>query len=337
MAVDSASLSFPLKGPMTPSALAELHASVVAAAAAGARRLSIDLDDVVVLDSAVISTLIKVLRDVRALGAAVTLSASRKTLLDTLRVTALDKVFAIVAPGESAAPIAPIVPVAHVRRQRAPILGILIAGLLGLALPYATSTAVASDLNADQIVQRVAHQNPEMRSYRARLSVDLQLRSFPYVAQHLAGTTYFKRPDNFEVVFDKVPPYAQGFDRVYSDIDDPTNWARRFNVAVAGRKSIAGHDDILLRLTLKIRGRIDHQDVAIDPASWHIDEMEWYYYDGGYISMSQDYKAVGSFSLLATQHATIRIPFMHASAEGRYDDYRTNVAIDDAVFTKGKQ
>jgi hypothetical protein len=50
--------------------------------------------------------------------------------------------------------------------------------------------------------------------------------------------------------------------------------------------------------------------------------------------MSQDYETVGQFSLLARQHATIRIPYIHASAEAAYTDYHTNVAIDDAVFTK---
>jgi anti-anti-sigma factor len=83
--------------------LDELHSSVVASAAAGVRSLTIELDEVGVLDSAVISTLIKILRDVRAHGSAVSLSARRKSLLDTLRVTALDKVFKIVTPGEQAA------------------------------------------------------------------------------------------------------------------------------------------------------------------------------------------------------------------------------------------
>jgi len=83
--------------------LDELEASVVAAAGAGARSLTVELDEVGVLDSAVISTLIKILRDVRAHGGTVTLSARRKSLLDTLRVTGLDKVFKIVTTGEQAA------------------------------------------------------------------------------------------------------------------------------------------------------------------------------------------------------------------------------------------
>ena len=100
---ETTKLSLPLRGTISANALAELHAEAVAAARAGTGSLTIDLDEVAVLDSAVISTLIKILRDVRTHGGTVSLSARRKSLLDTLRVTALDKVFKIVPPGEQAA------------------------------------------------------------------------------------------------------------------------------------------------------------------------------------------------------------------------------------------
>jgi hypothetical protein len=79
---------------------------------------------------------------------------------------------------------------------------------------------------------------------------------------------------------------------------------------------------------------IDHEDVAIDPERAHIDSMEWYYYNGGMISMTQEFKHVGGFDVLASQHATIRIPFVHAAADAAYTSYETGVPIDDAVFTR---
>ncbi len=185
-------------------------------------------------------------------------------------------------------------------------------------------------------MRNVISQNAEMRSYQAQVNVDLKLRSFPYVSQHLSGTTYFKRPDNLEVTFDKVPSYAKGFDKLYSDIDDPTSWSKRFDLSLAGEKTVDGHHDYVIRLVQKVRGMIDHEDVAIDPATWRIDTMEWYYYNGGVIAMSQDYQHVASFTVLAKQHATIRIPFVHAAAEATYSNYRTNVVIDDRVFTREK-
>jgi hypothetical protein len=81
---------------------------------------------------------------------------------------------------------------------------------------------------------------------------------------------------------------------------------------------------------------IDHEDVAIDPAAQHIDGMEWHYYNGGVIQMTQHYQHVGGFEVLAKQHAVILIPFVHAAADAAYSDYKTNVAIDDSVFSRDK-
>ncbi|GAC1441167.1 MAG: hypothetical protein NVSMB59_00720 [Vulcanimicrobiaceae bacterium] len=196
--------------------------------------------------------------------------------------------------------------------------------------------ANAQSESPDDLLAHVVAQNADMRSYQARVRVDFKLRSFPYVSQHLDGTTYYKRPNNFEVVFKNVPSYAKGFDKLYSDIDDPTSWSKRYDFAAAGERVVAGHRDRVVRLTLKVRGQIDHEDVAIDPVRGRIDEMTWFYYNGGVISMSQEFERVGSFDVLARQHATIRIPFVHASAEAVYTDYQTNVAIDDRIFTKEK-
>ena len=210
------------------------------------------------------------------------------------------------------------------------------AGAFALSALLGTPASAQNQSSPEDLVRAVIARNAEMQSYQAQVSVDFRLRSFPYISQHLNGTTYFKRPDNFEVVFEKVPSYAKGFDKLYSDIDDPTSWAKRFDLSLVGSQTVAGHRDVIVRLVQKVRGQIDHQDVAIDPMTARIDAMSWSYYNGGTISMTQEFQHVGAFTVLAKQHATIRIPFVHASADAVYHHYRTNVAIDDSVFTKSK-
>lgn len=95
---------FTLKVPVDANVLAVLRRDVVAAVEAGHARVAIDLDEVGILDSRVIAALISILREVRTVGAEVTLRAGRRPILDTLRVTALDRVFTIeVAPADAAA------------------------------------------------------------------------------------------------------------------------------------------------------------------------------------------------------------------------------------------
>jgi hypothetical protein len=55
--------------------------------------------------------------------------------------------------------------------------------------------------------------------------------------------------------------------------------------------------------------------------------MEWYYTSGGKITMTQEYREQGHYSLLSQQHATIDIPHVHAVADASYDTYQTNVPV----------
>jgi anti-anti-sigma factor len=320
---------------MDPAHRAALLADARAALAGGSRRLHVDLTGLDRLDSASVSTLISVLRAARQEGADVALGVVSPAILDTLRVTGLDKLF----PREPAPGPGPVVdPPAPPKRRR--ILGraaTALALLVGIALPDSGTASALDQLQPDHVVAQLSAQNPTMKSYEATLHIDVQLRTFPYIAEHLEGTAYYKRPDNYEVVFSKVPSYARGFDKLFADLGDPSNWERRFVVSVDGEKVVDGRRDVALRLVQRVRGMIDHEEVAVDPRTWRIDEMEWHYYNGGVIAMTQDYQTVDGFNLLKAQHATIRIPFVHASAEGRYEGYHTNVAIDDSVFTRSKK
>ncbi|HEY0797667.1 MAG TPA: hypothetical protein VGD50_00885 [Candidatus Baltobacteraceae bacterium] len=207
---------------------------------------------------------------------------------------------------------------------------------IATAAPVGGHPTATAPLTASQVVANVVAQNPLMHSYQADVTVACRLLGFPYLGARLEGRTYFKRPNNFEVVFTRLPSYGHGFERLYSDIGDPSNWPAVYDISLTDDVMINDHRDIVLRLVKKIRGMIDHEDVAIDPVLWHIDNMQWFYYNGGYVSMSQDFRYEGSFLVLSAQHATIRIPHVHAMAEANYLDYHTNVAIDDAVFTKNE-
>jgi anti-anti-sigma factor len=326
-----------LIAPVAASALAEMRAA--ASAVAASQTFTVDLNGLTVLDSPIIAALIATLRDLREHGAELVLVTDRPAILQTLHVTALDRVFDVEAPttelepGPAVPPKPPATPKKARRRHRlatsAVAMGLLIAGV---AMPGAAQATPSPD----GIVERIVAANPSLLSYQSRVHVAVRMQSFPFLAPRLEGTTYFKRPDNFEVVFDRVPSYAKGFDRLYADIGDPTSWPRRFNMSLAGDRSVNGHSDVVMRLVQKVRGMIDHEDVAVDPSSWRIDEMEWHYYNGGIITMKQSFERSGAWTVLASQHAVIRIPYVRAVADATYDDYRTNVAIADGVFTKNK-
>lgn len=196
---------------------------------------------------------------------------------------------------------------------------------LGVAPPEG---GVASALDAHTIVARMADRNPTLRSDRARVHVDIRMFSFPFFAPKLDGTSYYKRPDLFVVVFDRMPSYARSFGRLFTEVGNPLAWEKDQNVSVDGTAWLGGRPTIVLRMTKKIHSDIlDHTLAYVDPSDYSLVQMEWYYTSGGKITMSQQYRMQGEYSVLSAQHATIDIPHVRAVADASYGTYETNVPI----------
>ncbi|GAC1533922.1 MAG: hypothetical protein NVS2B17_02260 [Candidatus Velthaea sp.] len=320
----------------------EARLQIAAAAEAALRaggsipRLSVTLTGETLPDQT-IAALISALRKLREHGGGIVVTAEREGPRQALRMMGLDRVFAL--PLSEAEPD----PAPVARRSRTGFRGTVRAAVAILAAAFALSSVPVEAQTPDAlltdpaaIIARIIDRNPNLSSYQSRLHVDLRMTSFPFFRQHLEGSTYFKRPANYEVVFDRVPSYAKGFEKLYSDIGDPSNWEKRFVVTYVGEKTFENRKDMELRLIQRVRGMIEYESVYVDPGAWTIDKMEYRYYNGGTIAMTQHFSGVGGYHMLVSQDAQIDIPHVRAIAHGNYDDYKTNVAIDDAVFTKNK-
>jgi hypothetical protein len=288
------------------------------------------------LSAPTISVLISALRKLRELGGAIELTGETEAVRAIIVLNGLERVFAFpLVPDEG-----PSRGTDRPRKRRrfdspfraaAAVLAFLVALPL-LAAPARADAGGASDVGT--ILARVMERNPNLSSYQSRLHVDVRLFSFPYIGQHLDGSTYFKRPASYEVVFDHVPSYARGFEKLYSDVGDPAKWDQRFVISYQGQAAFENRTDIVLHMVQRVRGMIDHETVMIDPNAWTIDQIRYDYYNGGVITMTQHFATVGGYTMLSAQTADIKIPHVRAVANGTYTDYQTNVAISDSVFTK---
>ena len=209
---------------------------------------------------------------------------------------------------------------------------------LGIALAGSFTPAVAAyrpaAMSADDVVAHIAERNQELDTYAAHVRVEFRLRSFPYLREHLDGTAYFKRPSKYEVVFKRVPSYAKGFSHLSADLADASSWGQRFHMSIVGTRDIDGRHDLVLRLVQRVRGQIDHQDVAVNPQLWEVDAMEYHYYNGGTISMQQHFENIGGFRLITSLDAQIQIPYVKALAHADYTDYHTNVASTQSMIVR---
>jgi len=292
-----------------------------------APRLIVALDGEA-LPPELVATLVGGLRRVREVGGAIAVEARTPALRDALALYGLDRVFALPLDPDDA-------PRSRHRRWMPRVVAAMLAAFVGAAGAWPAKAAVAVQaVPADPaaIIGRVIERNPNLASFQGRLHIDIRLSSFPFVREHLDATAYYQRPSNYEVVFDKLPPYARGFEKLYTDVGDPSNWERRFVITNSGDVPFEQHQDIALTLVQRVRGMIDHETVLVDPATWSIDQIRYDYYNGGSITMSQSFRDIGGYRLLISQRADIKIPHVRATAYGTYSDYQTNVAVDPSVF-----
>lgn len=282
------------------------------------------------LPSPTIAALVAGLRRVRERGGAIEVLPGTQPIRDALTLTGLNRVFAFPLVPDDRPPRRP----RRLRRLARGIAGALAVGLgFGLLLS-GPAAAQGTATDAQALLARVQARNPSLNTFQGRLHVDVAMKSFPFLHQHLDATTYYKRPANYEVVFDRVPSYASGFSKLFTDVGDPSHWNEHFVITPDGTAEFRGRKDVRLKLVQRVRGMIDHETVLIDPAAATIDQIEYDYYNGGKITMTQTFTAIGHYTMLAAQDAVIAIPHVRAVAHGEYRDYKTNVAIDDAVFTK---
>ncbi len=212
---------------------------------------------------------------------------------------------------------------------------VLVALFAAAAISFVPAHAESTALDSHSIIVKMADRNPSLSSYRASVHVDVHMLNFPFLSPKLEGTSYFKRPSNYEVVFTKVPSYAKGFEKLFNDVGDPLSWEKDENVTFNGTQQLDGRPMLVLTMTKKIHSTIlDHTVAYVDPQSFELWRMEWHYTSGGTIVMRQWYRSEGPFSVLSQQHADIDIPHIHAVADSQYGAYQTNVAVDDSVFTK---
>ncbi|HET6893752.1 MAG TPA: hypothetical protein VFH72_00020 [Candidatus Baltobacteraceae bacterium] len=220
-------------------------------------------------------------------------------------------------------------------KQHFRFLSLPAAVVLAGALAAAPAAPASAQAGPSTILAGIAARNPSLQTFRARVHVNVRMLNFPWLSPKLDGTSYFKRPDNYEVVFDRVPSYAHGIDKLFGSIDNVADWMKNWNIGYDGVQTVDGKPLFALRMTKKIYSDQIKDTVAyVDPASYQVVRMDWHYRNGGTITMTQTYRQQGAYSVVSTQHADIHIPHVHAVADATYAQYQTNVAVNDAVFTR---
>ncbi|HTW82784.1 MAG TPA: hypothetical protein VMD91_01800 [Candidatus Sulfotelmatobacter sp.] len=210
-------------------------------------------------------------------------------------------------------------------RNRRSLAVLTLALLIGLPVGSGQRASAASD----DLYARMQQVNAGLRSYRADVTVAIQLHSFPFISPTLAGTAYYKRPDKTAVDFQSVPALAGQLKKVVGQIEPPDEWPSLYVVTPTGDDGATAS----FRLVRKKNGRIDHVDVQVDDKTATVSAMTYYYKDdGGTIAFRQSYDDIDGNYVIAQQTGKVDIPHYNADVTSRFTNYKVNVDVPDAVF-----
>jgi len=197
------------------------------------------------------------------------------------------------------------------------------------------ATTLPAPTDAQDVITRMLARNAGLESYTVRVHVHLRT-SIPFYSPNLEGTAYYKRPDNFAVIFDRVPGYMRSFQQLFTDVGDPTGWEKDSNITLRGTEDLNGKPMLVLVLTKKIYSdQIKDTIVYVDPTNYELPEMDFNYTNGQSIVMKQTYRNEHGFDVVVQQHVdgNRRI---RATGDAEYETYQTNVAVSDSVFKQTK-
>jgi hypothetical protein len=192
-----------------------------------------------------------------------------------------------------------------------------------------SQTASPAPAASGDVYRRMVGLNAGLRTYEARMRVDINLKTFPYFSPTLNGNLYFKQPDKQAVVFDTAPILAAQFKKVYPRVESPVRWPQIYDFSRYGGDA----QTTTFRLVPKKNGRIDHLDAVVDNATATIKSYTWTYKDGGFITLNQTFATVNGNYLVKEQRGRIEVPSYRADVSSAFSGYKLNGSIDDGVFS----
>ena len=202
--------------------------------------------------------------------------------------------------------------------------------VFALALTSLALSAPVPRAAADgDLYARMQHLNAGLRSYRADVTVAIQLHTFPFISPTLAGTAYYKRPDKTAVDFQSVPALASQLKKVVGQIEPPAEWPSLYEVTPTGDDGTTA----TFRLVRKKNGRIDHVDVQVDDRTATVAAMTYFYKDqGGTIAFKQSYDDIDGNFVIKQQTGKVDIPHYNADVSSSFANYKLNVDLPDSLF-----
>lgn len=203
----------------------------------------------------------------------------------------------------------------------------LVALMAFIGAALTCGAAGATDASTG-VLRRMLALNSHLHAYTARIHVNIALRTFPYISPTLDGRYYHKEPGKDALVFATVPAIAKQFNKIYPRIESPARWNDVYSISFGGIESGTAS----FRLVPRVHGRVDHIDAKVDVNRGTISQMTWYYNDGGYAVLNEEYQQIRGNYVPSRQTGHVDVPHYKADVASTFSNFKLNANIPDSVF-----
>ena len=191
------------------------------------------------------------------------------------------------------------------------------------ASPSPSSHSSADPLSPAEVVNLILHDNPGLKSYKARAHLDIRQVNFPWLHPVLDGYQYYSQPGYTTYDFPHTPSYLKGITKVEGAVGLANRWMHCYDMSVKSDR-----DAFNLKMTPKIRGEVKEMDVVVDRNDGTIHHIDWWYWNtGDHVALDQFYGFVSGFRVVKMQQSKIELHHIRAVGNATFDDFQFNLPV----------
>jgi hypothetical protein len=168
-------------------------------------------------------------------------------------------------------------------------------------------------------------------AYTARVTAHVRMRNFPFIRATFSGTTSFQRPGQFTVKLNNAS-LASSYQYALENMGDPSQWMKSYDISMA-RDQSCDAGTVVLRLSPKVSGPIDHTLARVRLTTMTVDEIDWHYTNGGRIVMRQQYAPVNGVLMVSHQDIDIGMPNARLFARTDLEGYSVTSELRSALVS----
>ncbi|MBI2267814.1 MAG: outer membrane lipoprotein-sorting protein [Armatimonadetes bacterium] len=182
---------------------------------------------------------------------------------------------------------------------------------------------------AESIFQQMNARLQGLRDYRAALTIGIRV---PLLKLTLKGDVFFREPDKLKVQLKGLPDFLKDQPDMFRTSALSGNFRKGYVSRLIGSQLQDGMQCYLIEMVPKSDPNVKNIHVWVSKDTYTAARVHYYYTNGAYIKMRQQFKPVSGFNLLSHVSGEVKFPKIGGEVDMDLDDYKVNSGLKDEAF-----